>query len=104
MKNGHKSESDRRMDRIERAFEVSSRRMDRIERVVAQNNRIVSALAVSGRRLRSDVRRHEKWLEEHERNMAEHERMMARHDLVMAEINDKLNGLIGYVDALPRPR
>lgn len=104
MKDGHKSESERRLDRIERGFERSELRMDRIEKVLAQNNRLVSGLAVVGRRLRSDVRRHEKWLEEHKRTMAESEVRMTRLELTVSEIGDKLNGLIGYVDALPRPR
>ena len=117
MRNGHKTESERRMDRIERAFELSirrmdraeqrmdraERRMDRLERLVAQNNRVVAGLAVAGRRLRSDVRQHEKWLQEHKRTMAESDSRMTRLEVTISEIGDKLNGLIGYVDGLPRP-
>ena len=110
MKNGHKTESERRLDRIERGLDRSEVRMDRIERVLAQNNRLVSGLAVVGRRLRSDVRRHEKILENHERMLADHAKSLAESDsrmtrleLTLAEIGDKLNGLIGYVDGLPRP-
>jgi chromosome segregation ATPase len=110
VKNGHKSESERRLDRIERGLERSELRMDRIERVLAQNNRLVSGLAVAGRRLRSNVRGHEKLLADHQRVMAEHTKSLAdsdarmtRLEFTVSEIGDKLNGLIGYVDGLPRP-
>ena len=61
---------------------------------------------------------HGEWLEEHhasiarhEAFVARHEEMMARHDQAMAlfdakmiEIEDKLNGLIGYVDGNRNPQ
>lgn len=110
MENGHKSESERRLDRIERGLERSELRMDRIERVLAQNNRLVWGLAVAGRRLRNEVRGHEKLLADHHKMMAEHAKSLAdsdarmtRVELTVSEIGDKLNGLLGYVDGLPRP-
>jgi hypothetical protein len=48
-------------------------------------------------------------LAEHAQTMAEHDRLAqqaeafrARTEQNLAEISDKLNGLIGYVDRLPR--
>ncbi len=42
-------------------------------------------------------------LEKHERYRAETEEYRRRTDLNLAEITDKLNGLIGYLDRQPRP-
>jgi len=57
------------------------------------------------------LKEHNQWLEQstlaiarHEAWLANHERAMARHDVVMAEIEDKLNGLIGFVDDQVRNR
>jgi hypothetical protein len=46
---------------------------------------------------------HGDWLAEHHASIARHEAFVARHDRVMAEIEDKLNGLIGYVDGNRKP-
>jgi hypothetical protein len=44
------------------------------------------------------LKEHEKWLEQSTFAIARHEAWFAKHELVMAEIEDKLNGLIGFVD------
>jgi DNA-directed RNA polymerase len=56
------------------------------------------------------IARHEKWWADHEKAHekaeARHEAWFAKHEVVMAEIEDKLNGLIGFVDDLahkPKP-
>lgn len=69
------------MDRAEK-------RLGRIEQVVRQNNRLVAALASRGVGLRSDIRRHEKWL--------------SKHELLMTEIGEKLDALIHIVDNMIR--
>jgi hypothetical protein len=46
--------------------------------------------------------RHEKWLESQQAAIVRHEQMMAIFDAKMVEIEDKLNGLIGFVDDLPK--
>jgi hypothetical protein len=45
---------------FEANFARADKRLDRLERLSAQNNRLVAKLAVHGRTLRSDIRRHEK--------------------------------------------
>lgn len=45
-----------------------------------------------------------KWLDRHELWMAKHEKAIARHDVAMAEIEDKLNGLIGGAGDMVRRR
>jgi hypothetical protein len=53
---------------------------------------------------------HGEWLEEHHASIARHEAFVARHEeflvrheQTMREIEDKLNGLIGYVDDNRKP-
>ena len=53
---------------------------------------------------------HEVWLAEHNASIARHEAFVAKHEQMMAlfdtkmiEIEDKLNGLIGYVDGNRKP-
>jgi len=41
---------------------------------------------------------HSQWLEEQQTAIIRHEQAVARHDQIMAEIDDKLNGLIGFMD------
>ena len=43
------------------------------------------------------------WLEQHHAFIAKHDQMMAQFDAKMLEIEDKLNGLIGYVDGNRKP-
>jgi hypothetical protein len=50
------------------------------------------------------LKSHGEWLEQNELWMTKHREAVARHDLMMAEIEDKLNGLIGVVDDLVRNR
>jgi hypothetical protein len=69
-------------------FAKSEGRLDRIERVAAHNNRLVGRLARAEVGLRSEVRRHKEFL--------------ARHEQTMAEIEDKLNALIDFVDRQSR--
>jgi hypothetical protein len=68
----------------DRRFAQSEKRLDRMERVLRQTNRVVAGLASRGVGLRSDIRRHEKWL--------------AKRELLMTEIGEKLDGLIDIVD------
>jgi hypothetical protein len=56
--------------------------------VAAHNNRLVGRLARAEVGLRSEVRRHKEFL--------------ARHEQTMAEIEDKLNALIDFVDRQSR--
>ena len=72
----------------DRRFAQSEKRLDRIERVLRQTNRVVAGLASRSEGLRSDIRRHEKWL--------------AKHELLMTGIGEKLDGLIGVVDNMIR--
>jgi hypothetical protein len=74
--------------RFEANFAKSEGRLDRIERVAAHNNRLVGRLARAEVGLRSEVRRHKEFL--------------ARHEQTMAEIEDKLNALIDFVDRQSR--
>jgi hypothetical protein len=53
---------------------------------------------------------HGDWLAEHNASIARHEAFVAKHeqmaalfDAKMIEIEDKLNGLIGYVDGNRKP-
>jgi hypothetical protein len=53
---------------------------------------------------------HGDWLAEHNASIARHEAFVARHEeflvrheQTMREIEDKLNGLIGYVDGNRKP-
>jgi hypothetical protein len=64
-----------------------------------------TAIVVAGIQARQAevLKGHSEWLEEQAQSMAKHERWLARHNEVMAEIDDKLNGLIGYVEGLRRP-
>lgn len=81
--------------KFEENFHQSNARLNRIERVLEQTNRVVGKLASTGVALRSDVRRHEKFI-------AKHEAFAARHDVMMAEMEDKLNALIDFVDKQTR--
>lgn len=42
-------------------------------------------------------------LKEHAAFIASHEAFIQRHETIMAEIDDKLNGLIGYMDGRQHP-
>lgn len=45
---------------------------------------------------------HAEWLEENERWMTRRREAVARHEQMMAGMEDKLNGLIGFVDDMAR--
>jgi hypothetical protein len=51
----------------------------------------------------ASIARHEASIARHEAFVAKHEQMMALFDTKMIEIEDKLNGLIGYVDGNRKP-
>jgi Ni/Co efflux regulator RcnB len=77
--------AERRQEAAERRMEAADRRTDRFERNLTR-------LAKLGMRSRNDLKRraeeNEKWIE--------------GQKLLMQEITEKLNGLIGYVDRLPK--
>jgi hypothetical protein len=95
-----------RQEAAERRQEAADRRMDRFERNLTR-------VANLGMRARNDLKRraeeaaqraaeHEKVQAEMEKWRVLHEARMARLDETMQEIGEKLNGLIGYVDHLPK--
>jgi flagellar basal body rod protein FlgC len=49
------------------------------------------------------LKEHAEFIANHETAMANHEAWLKRHDVVMSEIEDKLNGLIGYMDGRQHP-
>ena len=63
------------------------------------------------RRQSALLREHSEMLREHAETLLKHDEMLRdtaeyrrRTDQNLAEITDKLNGLIGYVDGMPPPR
>ncbi len=80
-----------KFDRADQRFVQAEKRLDRLERVVAQNNRLVTRLALRGISLRSDVRRTEK-------NLAKISDSLSEMDERRKETDDKLNALIDIMD------
>jgi len=76
----------------ERRQEAADRRMDRFERNLTR-------LANLGRRARADLRRSD---EELKRRIEANEKWFEEQKLLLHEMGEKLNGLIGYVDRLPK--
>ena len=68
--------------------------------VIAEIERRQSAILLEHAEL---LRYQAEVLEKHERYRVETEEYRRRTDLNLAEITDKLNGLIGYIDRQPRP-
>jgi len=81
-----------RQEAAERRQEEADRRMNRFERSLTR-------LANLGMRARNDLRRRG---EELSRRAAEHEKWFEAQKVLLGEINERLNGLIGYVDHLPK--
>jgi hypothetical protein len=71
---------------------VIDRRLDRLERTVTR-------LARLGVKSRSKINGR---LDDHDRWFAKHQAIHEKLDQTLAEIGDKLNALIGYVDRWPR--
>ena len=81
-----------RQEAAERRQEAADRRMDRFERNLTR-------LANLGRRARADLRRSD---EELKRRIEANEKWFEEQKLLLHEMGEKLNGLIGYVDRLPK--
>ncbi|HXJ92354.1 MAG TPA: hypothetical protein VMT20_05680 [Terriglobia bacterium] len=82
-----------RMDRAERRMDRAEKRMDRLEsemvrteRVVAQASRLVTRLAVTGRGLRSEMRR----------SLAESNARMTRVEKTLEQVGRKLDALTDW--------
>jgi hypothetical protein len=71
---------------------VIDRRLDRLERTVTR-------LARLGVKSRSKINGR---LDDHDRWFAKHQAVHENLDRTLAELGDKLNALIGYVDRWPR--
>lgn len=76
-----------------------------MEQVLRQLQDTATVMAGIQARQAEVLKGHSQWLEEHQASIARHEAFvarheafLARHDQVMAEIEDKLNGLIGYMN------
>jgi hypothetical protein len=76
----------------EQQNEIRDRRLDRVERMITR----LSRLGVKSRsKINGRLDNHDEWFA---KQKAIHEKI----DQTLAEIGDKLNGLINYVDRLPR--
>ncbi len=85
-------ETDARLAELAAGQKAADRRTDRLERNLAR-------LANLGMRARNGLNRR---ADDLERRSEEHDRWMAEQKLVLAEIGDKLNALIGFVDRQQR--
>ena len=81
-----------------------------MEQVIKQLQDTATVMAGIQARQAEVLKGHGEWLEEHQASIARHEAFVARHEQMMAlfdtkmiEIEDKLNGLIGYVDGNRKP-
>jgi hypothetical protein len=68
-----------------------------MEQVIKQLQDTLTVMAGIQARQADVLKGHGQWLEEHNASLAKHAAFMAHHSQVMAEIEDKLNGLIGYM-------
>ena len=108
-----------RLDRIEKLIEESERANKqahaRSDAAHARHDREIAQIREIGRKTRDDLRRwtslgvkeaphHRKRIADLEAKSAKYEAMTNKYEAIikqnLAEITDKLNGLIGYVDAL----
>jgi len=87
------AQAEARMDRAERRMDRAEKRMDRLEsemvrteRVVAQASRLVTRLAVTGRGLRSEMRR----------SLAESNARMTRVEKTLEQVGRKLDALTNW--------
>jgi len=67
-----------------------------MEQVIKQLQDTATVMAGIQARQAEVLKGHSQWLEEHHT-------FIRRHQQVMAEIEDKLNGLIGYIDGHRKP-
>lgn len=81
-----------------------------MEQVIKQLQETATVMAGIQARQADVLKGHSNWLEEHHASIARHEAFVAKHELMMArqaqlvaEIEDKLNGLIGYIDGSRKP-
>ena len=73
-----------------------------MEAVVKQVQETLTVMAGIQQRQASVIRAHGEWLEEHDKSMALHRKRMDHIDERLAEITDKLDGLIGFMDGFTR--
>lgn len=96
----HQAAAETRMDRAEKRMDRADKRKDRLEsemgrteRVVAQGSRLITRLAVEGRRLRSDVRRTDA---EGRKFRSEWRRSLAESNVRMTRIEKTLDALMNW--------
>ena len=74
-----------------------------MEQVIKQLQETATVMAGIQARQAEVLKSHSQWLEEHHASIARHEKLAARQDQLLTEIEDKLNGLIGYIDRSRKP-